>query len=181
MKIGIIAMSAKPLHAGHWCLIEKAASENDFVRLYVSTSDRRRKNEFVVTGAMMETIWCQISHLLPHNVIIEHCNDQTPIRKVYEYVGEMNENESQCIYSLYADENDAKRCYPHKSIRKYFNYLYRENLIRVIGISRNDTVNISGTQMRIWLSENNKEEFCKHLPEKIQDQGDFIWNTLNSN
>ena len=41
-------MAAKPYHAGHDGLVRIAASENDEVLLFVSTSDRTRKGEMCI-------------------------------------------------------------------------------------------------------------------------------------
>ena len=56
MKIGLVPVSAKPYHAGHHYLIETAASKNDKVIVYASTSDRKRKGEFPVSGRVMQLV-----------------------------------------------------------------------------------------------------------------------------
>jgi len=40
MNIGLVPMSAKPFHLGHYKLIEKAAAENDITLVFVSFSSR---------------------------------------------------------------------------------------------------------------------------------------------
>ena len=57
MRIGLIAMSAKPFHAGHDGLVRMAAGECDAVHLYVSLSDRKRPGEIPILGSDMQIIW----------------------------------------------------------------------------------------------------------------------------
>ena len=69
MKIGIIAGSFKPFTSGHFYLIDKAIKNNKKVELFVSTTDRIRKNEQPVYWKQMEIIWKQfITPSLPNKV-----------------------------------------------------------------------------------------------------------------
>ena len=87
MKIGLVPVSAKPYHAGHHYLIETAASKNDKVIVYASTSDRKRKGEFPVSGRVMQDIWVnEILQLMPENVDVVFGG--SPVRKVYEAIGD---------------------------------------------------------------------------------------------
>ena len=70
--IALIAMSAKPYHAGHDCLIRLAATECDSVFLYVSTSDRARTGEVPVLGRDMELLWREvIAPTLPTRKVLQ--------------------------------------------------------------------------------------------------------------
>ena len=53
-NIGLIAMSAKPYHAGHDGLVRWAANENDIVYLFVSLSDRNLPSKVVQQYLMIE-------------------------------------------------------------------------------------------------------------------------------
>ena len=47
MRVGIVAGSFKPYHAGHHAMVEKAAKENDKVELFVSLSSRGVKKNWI--------------------------------------------------------------------------------------------------------------------------------------
>ena len=93
MNIGIVAGSVKPFHAGHHKMVEIAAENNDRVDLYVSTSDRLRKNEHPLYGKDMRKVWEEhLSGILPDNVNLYLLGAGTPpIRKVYELLQDANE------------------------------------------------------------------------------------------
>ena len=82
MNIGLFPLAAKPYHAGHHAMVEAAASENDKVILFVSTSDRKRKGEFPILGADMTRVWKEeIEKILPGNVEVRYGG--SPVRNVY--------------------------------------------------------------------------------------------------
>ena len=64
MKIGLVPMSAKPYHRGHHYLVTTAANENDKVLLFVSTSDRIKKDQTPIYGEDMENIWKNLENVL---------------------------------------------------------------------------------------------------------------------
>lgn len=78
MKIGLIPMSAKPFHLGHYKLIKKAEAENDITLVFVSLSSRgvkrvKRKGvtsevpeegDTPIFGSDMAEIWNL--YLIPH-------------------------------------------------------------------------------------------------------------------
>ena len=176
-RIGIIAMSAKPFHAGHDGLIRLAASENDLVKLYVSTSDRKRKGEMTISGEVMAAIWnAFIEESLPDNVEIEYGG--SPIRKAYEFLGAENEAGSDDTYTIYSDPADMERSWQTKSLEKYMPDLYNRRQLVLEPVQRTETIDVSGTKMRQWLSTGDKEEFTAHLPSSLQPHGEEIWQML---
>jgi hypothetical protein len=176
-KIGIVALSGKPVHNGHFSLIQIAAKENDKVMLYVSLSDRKRPNEFPISGQTMKTIWEQhIKQLLPQNVDVTYTPPSSPIRKVYEFLGAENEAGSDDVYTIYSDPVDLSENFPERSLEKYLGNLYSRRKVRLEPISRAETVNVSGTQMRRWLSVGDKDSFIQNLPVGID--GNSVWSLL---
>ena len=119
MKIGLVPVSAKPYHAGHHALVEMAASENDLVKLFVSTSDRKRKGEFPILGDDMIRVWKEeLESVMPGNVEIEYGG--SPVRKVYDALGVADKdptNEDTLV--VYSDPADTAQNYPEKNLEKY--------------------------------------------------------------
>jgi hypothetical protein len=176
-RYALIAMSAKPYHAGHDGLIRVAAAESDVVKLYVSTSDRTRKGELPVSGTTMAEIWQRfIEPSLPDNVEIEYGG--SPVRKVYEFLGAENEAGSEDTYVIYSDPEDIAKSFPAGSLEKYMGDLYNKGRIILEPIQRTSTVDVSGTKMRHWLETGNSEAFIKHLAKPLQVNGEEIWKML---
>ena len=169
-KIGLVPMSAKPLHLGHWMLINIASQENDEVNLFVSLSDRDS-----ISGAAMGKIWREvIEPKLPNNVKIEF--PVSPVRAVYEKLGEANESGSHDVFSIYSDPDDMANNY--KTLGKYAGNLVANGQVKMRSIDRSSTVNVSGTQMRQWFDANDKQSFINHLPLEID--GNKMWDVLKS-
>jgi len=169
-KIGLVPMSAKPLHAGHWGLINIAASENDEVHLFVSLSDRDN-----ISGAAMGKIWKElIEPILPGNVKIEF--PISPVGAVFKELGDADESGSQDVFSVYSDPEDTTKNY--KTLGRYAGNLIANDQVKMRPIERTSTVNVSGTQMRQWFDADDKQSFINHLPNELD--GNKVWDILKS-
>jgi hypothetical protein len=179
MKIGLIAMSGKPVTAGHWSLIETAAKENDLVKVYVSLSDRKRPGELTILGSDMETIWKRyLQPILPKNVMITYGG--SPVRKIYEFLQESDEKGSDNIFQIYGDPTDISQNFPAKNMLRYVENLWKNDQIILRKVSREGGIDISGTKMREFLSNGLKETFKEYLPSPLKDdQREEIWNLLS--
>ncbi len=171
-QIGLVPLSGKPYHKGHHELVLLAAQENDEVYIYVSLSNREN-----ISGAAMGQIWQEhITKILPANVHVIYAQGSSPVRCVYEEIGKANESQSKNTYNVYSDCDDIKN---YDNLKKYANDLIARNQVQLRAISRTSTVNISGTQMRIWLKLNDKQSFASYLPTELNH--DMIWDILKSN
>lgn len=182
MNIGLVAMAAKPLHAGHFELIKRAARENDEVDVYVSTGDRRRSGEFVITGDKMIEVWGILTQIIPENVNLHYVNN--PIRAMWEQLEAENLRLASgdydvANYPIYSDPIDIAANFPTSRLERYVQHLLQQNLLTLQPIARSSTVNISGTQMREWLKMGEKGLFMKHLPAELTpEQSEEIYNIL---
>ena len=129
MKIGLVPISAKPYHAGHHYLIETASAKNDKVIVYASTSDRKRKGEFPICGDTMRAIWQEeILKIMPENV--EVVFGGSPVRKVYEIIGEACDDTSVLdTFTVYSDVVDTKMNYSAQNRKKYMEPLWSDNRV----------------------------------------------------
>jgi len=174
-KIGILTISGKPIHCAHQYIINFASKENDRVILYVSLSDRKRNGEITIYGEDMEKIWKDyLCDIMPPNVSITYGG--SPIRQAYSMLGEESKSNSNKLYTIYGDPNDLAKNFSEKSLEKYAKNLYNNGLIRLHPLPRNETVNISGTQMREFLKNGQKDLFLKYLPRGIDKEA--IWEIL---
>lgn len=176
MKIGLLGMSAKPYHAGHDGLVRIASDENDSVLLFVSTTDRARSGELRVSGDTMQTIWWDyIEPTLPQNVTPDYGG--IPVTKVYAELETAEAEGSTDIYVIYSDEEDILK-YTDEALNKSAPNLFANGQIKRRGISRSETVQVSGTEMREFLEDNDAVGFIALLPPAIQKNGKEIFDML---
>ena len=176
VKIGLLGMSAKPYHVGHDTLVRMAASENDLVLLFISTSDRARSGELRVSGDTMQTIWWDyIEPTLPQNVTPDYGG--VPVAKVYAELEKAEAEGSTDTYVIYSDEEDILK-YTDEALNKSAPNLFANGQIERRGISRSETVQVSGTEMREFLEDNDVVGFIALLPPAIQKNGKEIFDML---
>lgn len=173
-SIGLVPMSAKPFHEGHMSLVRKAAEECQEVIVYVSTSDRKRKGELSILGEDMKNIWVNILEKhLPDNTSCQYGG--SPVRNVYVKLEEgLQENNLDKTYAIYTGTEDANR-YNSKYYADMIDRVYIESLSR-----GEDTMPISGTLMRQYLSNKDKESFMLGLPKELSlEEKSEIYNILS--
>lgn len=172
--IGLVPMSAKPFHEGHMSLIRKACDECKQVTIYVSTSDRKRKGEITVFGEDMKVIWeTIISKYLPQNASCVFGG--SPVGNVYKTLEEAALKNDATTYAIYTGEEDANR-YSSKYYASIIDRVYLRTLAR-----GEDTMAISGTLMRSYLSNASEDKFLflDGLPREISDEDkEEIFNIL---
>lgn len=175
-SIGILALSGKPVHTGHYALIQQAAQENDAVILFVSLADRARPDEVVISGADAARIWKDhLIAIMPANVNMVYLTNESPVRRIYKVLGEADPNGS-VNYVVYGDPDDIAANFSEESVQKYLGDLYSNGKLTFRTIPRHMTADISGTKMRQWLEDGNAAEFIAHLPPGVD--GMAIWQLL---
>ena len=175
---GILPMSGKPVHRGHWALIERAATENDKVVLFVSTSDRKRKGEITISGEDMNAIWTQ--HLvpaLPSNVTVTFGG--SPVRKVYEMLDKLSSRSDIDAVRVYGGAEDLTANFSDASLRKYAGKLMKAGVIELVPANER-MFGISGTAMRELLSKGDMRRFMAELPPVPSKSKCAIWDLLRS-
>ena len=173
MNIGLVPMAAKPYHAGHHWLVEKAAGENDRVIVFVSVADRKRKGEFPILGKDMQRVWKEeIEPIMPGNVEVRYGG--APVQKVYQEIGDAAEADSTDTFFVYSDATDTGKNYPEKNRIKYMEPLYGQGQVKFPaednpgGFTRGEgSPNVSGTAMRTALETCNIEDFRKGMPDGV--------------
>ena len=161
----------KPLHAGHWNLIERASRENERVDVLVSTADRKG-----IKGEDMVEVWERfLIPRLPANVAVTFVKN--PIRHLYTILGEASQGGSIDTFVVYSDPDDIRDRFPMDSQLKYFGPLVKRGQVAFEAVERLGETDISGTQMRTFLERGMRDEFMSFLPEGIDALG--VWNVLS--
>jgi hypothetical protein len=184
-RVGLVPVSGKPYHAGHHFLVEKAASENDKVILFVSTSDRIRKGEFPIKGADMQKVWQQeLEKIMPSNVTVEYGG--SPVRKVYDLIGGACKLSGvEETYVVYSDPTDTAQNYPQANRDKYMQPLCDQGQVLFAAEENPESVtrgagspNVSGTKMRQALQDGDFNIFAADMPTGVNAQN--VWNILTA-
>lgn len=181
-NLGLIPIAGKPLHIGHWKLIEKASQENDSVVIYTSTSDRVKKGEFPIKGDDFVNFWTDIFlPTLPKNVRAKFVD--SPVRAIMHELQWLEQSlvqDKQNVpnVNLYSDKEDVETNFKDEDLKRYPKLL-ASGKIKKVGVDRSTTVDISGTKMREFLQNGDWESFFRYLPPVRNIDKETIWNTLN--
>ena len=202
MKIGLVPMSAKPYHRGHHYLVTTAANENDKVLLFVSTSDRIKKDQTPIYGEDMESIWKNyLEPIMPSNVVIEYGG--SPVRKVFQTLEESENIVAsgrmiEDTYTIYSDKEDTEQNYtlgrvnrktqlpPEVSpAQKYFPNLLNNGYVKFAAeinpemfMRGQGAPDISGTEMRRKIGAEEFDSFKADLPDLDDTSKSQIYDKL---
>lgn len=159
--IGLFAISASPYHIGHQATVNRAAGENDLLVLFVSTSDRKRKGEHVISGDSKTRAWNIVKKTLPGNVAVELGG--SPVRKLWELLASHEEaGDAETEFRIYGCDDVADR-FNDDSLRKYVPGLRQRDQITLVPVNRT----FSGTAMREYLANGDYNAFIKGLPDGL--------------
>jgi cytidyltransferase-like protein len=178
--IGLIAGGFKPFTAGHYNLVQKASSECDEVKLFVSIGDRKRQGELPLTWAQMQPIWNEYLEPAIKNLgNVDVVYAKTPVRSIYELLIDANADTSNYnSYFIYSDPEDAVNNYGEEKQIKYWPRLMENDQFTIKMINRGETGGISGTVMRKALAKGDMEAFIAGLPEQVKLYGPAIFDSL---
>lgn len=171
MRIGLLPVAGKPVHEGHWRLLCLAAEENDIVKVFASKGDRG-----IVKGAAMMKVWRELLiPVAPSNTCVIFAS--APVKNVYDELRSVESSGSRDTCTIYSDEVDILK-YTDASVRRHAPIMLSEGRINRRGVSRQDTVDISGTAMRRYLAEGLTKEFALGLPQPVKHRAHEIMKLL---
>jgi len=179
--LGVVPMAGKPVHDGHWKLIELASKENQRVIVYVSDKGRIKKGEYSITGEQMIEVWNDVlSKYLPSNASIKFVD--SPVANVRYLLSDLNTDpEDAPVTKIYSDVEDIQN-YDVDALKSKYPELYTAGKIQLRGVERTSTTNISGTKMREFLQNNDKQSFFNYLPQSLSaSDKQIVWNILTNN
>lgn len=178
-NVAFYPMSGKPVHIGHWKMIQIASERNDKVFLIVSTKDREDDELGYVSGIKMMHVWKQILiPLLPENVEIIFC--ESPVLEVRHRLENFEKDSSLfdvVKFSIFTDDKDA-HTWKYENLLEIAPNLAKKRRVWSIGVPRSSTVKVSGVEMRSWIRKGDKKRFFANLPPVSQEQKEKIWEIL---
>lgn len=179
MKIGLIPMSAKPFHAGHDALIRLVCKECEIVQVFVGLADRVRPKELPIYGKDMEVIWKKyVEKSLPGNCLPPiYTRGNSPVNEMLKLLERVEKEGSEDTFVIYSDAEDIKK-YTDKMLMPYTPTLLAAGQIQRRGVNRNETVNVSGTKMRQFISSGDVASFSNFLSPALQPYSEEIYRLL---
>ena len=175
ISIGIFVVAGKPVHAGHWEMIRLASKECDEALIITSTAGRDELPEGSMTDAWT-TILEQQFHKDYPNATLSMTSD-SPLNVAVGKIKVLKDVVSKFVF--YSDDEDAKGQY---SIGRLSNLIKDPAAIEKLeqrGVPRSETIQISGTQMRAFLSADDKKSFELFVPQTLNKaMKDKYWKIL---
>jgi hypothetical protein len=166
-RVGVIPMAGRPVHAGHWCLIENALKENDTVYLFVSVKGRGEGQERIEPG-MMVRAWKEV--LLPaldKRVIVRFV--ESPVFDAFRFVKDALVGPERS-FTFYGDEEDVASRWSDATLTKTYPDPEQRARVSVKGFSRADTVQISATELRKMIADNAlRSQIYNVFPKVLTD------------
>ncbi len=155
-----------------------------------------KAGEVPVFGADMRHIWLNIlkeeldfpesvefifpdfgSSLVPVRCVHETCAGLIDAHDSFEIFGQDFSTKGTTI-NIYSDVDDIATNYDNTTMEKYYGVEWSRS-INLVGIRREDTVNISGSEMRAMLKDASRlEEFKSLLPPIKNNAKNIIANIL---
>jgi hypothetical protein len=174
MQIGLVSGGFKPYHKGHHFLVEKAAAENDVVKIITSVKSRDDLN-----GEAMRQVWADVimpAMPLP-NVELEISS--SPVGKTFEYLDNLEAGliPVGTVFNIYAGRADlAKRFRDEYMYQKYPKSMAANAIIRTPITRGKDSPKCSGESMRECMG--NIEKFSDGLPCFLKPKASLIIQLL---
>lgn len=173
-SVGIYPLAGKPVHEGHWKMLEHA-SENDVAFVLVSTRDRED-----VSWNETFRIWLDFYiKKLPKNVIVRFC--ESPVLEADHLVNLLETLNHVGRVNLYSGDDEQER-WPREALARIAPRLSRTGNVCHNVYARKFVACCSGTQMREFLRSRNSENFQRYLPHCLTDvEKNEIWKVYTKN
>jgi hypothetical protein len=168
MRLGILTGKFKPPHAGHYKTILEIADTNDETHVFVSP-----REEGGVTGAQAMKILKEYFKKRPDIKII--LADKSPVTSAYDFIEELGKSKKAESVDLrvYGLPVDLSR---FASIDKFKGDIRSVEKKETSRPEFETGSKISGTLMRQFLKDDDKENFIKGLPKGVDKEA--IWKIV---
>jgi len=175
--LGIFVVSGKPVHAGHWGVIELATRECDEVLVLTSTSGRDELPAGVMIDAWRVVLEPQFHLDYPNATLV--ITPDSPLGLAVDKMRELKNVVSSFIF--YADDEDTSTKYSKEKLEAMIRDPIVIEKFRQRPVPRSETVSISGTKMREFLKDGDEDSFKKFIPATLApEMKEKYWKILNN-
>jgi hypothetical protein len=175
ISIGIFVVAGKPVHAGHWEVIKRAASECDEAVIITSTAGRDELPAGVMIDAWKEVLEPQFHKDFPNATLI--ISSESPLSIAVNKIRELKNVVNKFVF--YSDDEDAAGKYSRDKIAAMVKDPQAMEKFEQMPIPRSQTYQISGTQVRGFLKLNDRASFDMFVPQTLDGKmKDKYWSIL---
>ena len=167
-KIALLPGGFKPPHAGHYNMAKWLVTNTDADTVLVRVGSKERGGITREISLMLWDLYIQEDD----NIIVKASDSNSPVRDVYDYI-EQEAPENSTIYLGMGEKDIEDQRF--KNIGKF---------AKPKGIKFETVLvppqagGVSGTEMRGFINNKDKESFQKYLPDHIKK--DKAWDIVNS-
>jgi len=177
ITIGIFVLAGKPVHDGHWKMIGRAAKECDEAIIITSSAGRDELPAGVMIDAWKAVLEPQFYKDFPNATLI--ISSESPLSIAVHKIKSLKNVVSKFFF--YTDDEDAVGKFSVDKIAAMVkDPLAMEKFVQV-PIPRSQTIQISGTEVRNFLNDNDHESFNMFVPQTLSDSmKDKYWSILKA-
>ncbi len=175
--LGIFVVAGKPVHDGHWRVIELATSECDEVLVLTSMAGRDELPAGVMIDAWRAVLEPQFHRDYPNASLI--ITSESPLNIAIDKIRDLKNVANSFV--LYTDDEDARTKYSMDKLTSIIKDPIAIGKFRQRIVPRSETVQISGTRMREFLKSDDKQSFDQFAPHTLSDEmKDNYWKILKN-
>ena len=175
ISIGIFVVAGKPVHVGHWQMIDLVRRECDEALIITSTAGRDELPAGVMIDAWKAVLEPQFHSDFPNATLI--ISPESPLSLAVDKMRQLKDVVSKFVF--YSDDEDARGKYaPAKMADNIRDPVVIEKF-QQRPVPRSQTTQISGTVMRQFLAAGDRESFDRFVPQTLsQEMKDKYWKIL---
>jgi hypothetical protein len=175
ISIGIFVVAGKPVHEGHWQMIDRARSQCDEALIITSTSGRDELPPGVMIDAWKAVLEPQFHRDYPNATLI--ITPESPLQLAIDKMRQLKDVVSKFVF--YSDDEDARGKYARDKITDMLRDPIAASKFQQMPVPRSETVQISGTRMRQFLAADDRASFDSYAPQTLdQEAKDKYWSIL---
>jgi nicotinamide mononucleotide adenylyltransferase len=175
--LGIFVVSGKPVHDGHWKVIDIATKECDEVLVITSTAGRDELPAGVMIDAWRVVLEPQFHRDYPNATLL--ITSESPVSLAIDKMRELKNIVSSFIF--YADDEDIRGKYSQDRISAAIKDPIVIEKFRPRAVPRAETTQISGTRMREFLKNDDRKSFDDFVPRSLSpEMKEKYWKILKN-
>jgi len=175
ISVGIFVLAGKPVHEGHWQMIDRTRRECDEALIITSTAGRGEIPSGIMIDAWKAVLEPQFHRDYPNATLI--ITSESPLDIAVDKMKELKNVVSKFVF--YSDEEDARVKYSPAKMAERIRDPEALAKLQQVGVPRTETVDISGTKMRQFIADDDKGAFDRYVPQSLsQEMKDKYWSII---
>jgi hypothetical protein len=175
ISIGIFVLAGKPVHEGHWQMISRASRECDEALIITSTAGRDEIPSGVMIDAWKAVLEPQFHRDYPNATLI--ITSESPLDIAIDKMRQLKDVVSKFVF--YSDDVDASGKYSQQKMAERIRDPGAIAKLQQVAVPRSETVQVSGTKMREFITTNDKGSFDRYVPQTLsQEMKDKYWSII---